>query len=90
MRFLEIPGEKKRDENLITLINLGSCSINTVHNSFKNEEVTFVWKVKKPMSSLHRISEDLPRPLLITRILQNQIIKSSACKPKMVPKRASC
>ena len=44
--FLEKLGEKKRDKNLIALINFRNCGINTVHNAIKNEEVTSVWKVE--------------------------------------------
>ena len=64
--FLEKLGEKKRDKNLIALINFRNCGINTVHNAIKNEEVTSVWKVESKSRSLYKISEDSPRPVFIT------------------------
>ena len=50
LSFLEILGEKRRDENLTTLINLDTCGLHTVHNTLKHGEVTCGWKMKKLMS----------------------------------------
>ena len=58
--FLKILGEKRRDENLTMLIDLGTCGLCIVHNAFKHGEVASGWKMKKLMSSLHKMFEESP------------------------------
>ena len=47
LHFLEILQEKRRDENLTTLIGLGTCDLHTAHNVFKHGEVASGWKFEK-------------------------------------------
>ena len=59
--FLKILGEKRRDENLATLIDLGTCGLHTVDNAFKLGKVASGCKVKKLILSLDKIFEDIAR-----------------------------
>ena len=52
--------EKRRDENLKTLIYLDTYCLYTVHRAFKYGEVAFGWKMEKLMSLLHKIFEESP------------------------------
>ena len=52
--------EKRRDENLKTLIYLDTYGLYTVHRAFKYREVAFGWKMEKLMSLLHKIFEESP------------------------------
>ena len=55
LSFLEILGEKRRDQNLTVLIDLGTCGLYTVRNVIKHGEVTSGWKMKELMPLLHKI-----------------------------------
>ena len=52
--------EKRRDENLKTLIYLDTYCLYTVHRAFKYGEAAFEWKIEKLMSLLHKIFEESP------------------------------
>ena len=52
--------EKRRDENLKTLIYLDTYCLYTVHRAFKYGEVAFGWKFEKLMSLLHKIFDESP------------------------------
>jgi len=58
--FLELVREQRKDENLPSLIDLGTCRLHTVHNAFKHGEGASGWKMKKLMSSLHKIFHEAP------------------------------
>ena len=60
LSFLSILEEKRKDENLSVLLDLGTCGLHTVHNSFKHGESASGWKMKKMMSSLYKIFHESP------------------------------
>ena len=52
--------EKRRDENLKTLIYLDTYCLYSVHKVSTYGEVAFGWKMEKLMSLLHKIFEESP------------------------------
>ena len=51
---------ERRDENLKTLIYLGTYGLHIIHNAFEHGEIASGWNMKKLMSSLHNLYEELP------------------------------
>ena len=58
--FLKILAEKRKDEELSQLIDLGKCGLHTVHNNFKHGEKASDWQLKKLMSSMNKIFHEAP------------------------------
>ena len=58
--FLKILAEKRKDEGLSQLIDLGTCGLHTAHNAFKHGEKASDWQLKKLMSSISKIFHEAP------------------------------
>ena len=57
---LKIHAEKRKDEELSQLIDLGTCGLHTAHNAFKHGEKASDWQLKKLMSSISKIFHEAP------------------------------
>ena len=57
--FLDLLEEDKNEKELNKLVHIGTYGLHTLHNSMKHGEKTSGWNVKKLLSSLHRIFNEL-------------------------------
>ena len=60
LSFLRMLQEKRNEEELPAMIDLGTCGLLTVHNGFKHGENASGWQTKKLLSSLHKIFHEAP------------------------------
>ena len=58
--FLKIIAEKRKDEELSQLIDLGTCGLHTVHNALKHGEKASDLQLKKLMSSMSKMFHEAP------------------------------
>ncbi len=58
--FFEKTQKQMKEEFNITLLNIGSCGLHTVHNAFKAAAGVTDWNIGKPLSSLYILFEDIP------------------------------
>ena len=58
--FLKALPEKRKDEGLNQLINLGTCALHTALNTFKHGEKASDCQLKKLMSSMSKIFHEAP------------------------------
>jgi hypothetical protein len=58
--FLKVLAEKRKDEELTQLIDLGTCGLHTAHNAIKHGEKASEWQLKKLMSSMIKIFHEAP------------------------------
>ena len=59
LSFLDLLEEDKNEKELDKLVHIGTYDLHTLHNSMKHGEKTSGWNVKKLLSSLHRIFNEL-------------------------------
>ena len=59
-KFYSMVKKKLSDEFDSGLINIGSCGLHIIHNSFKAKAVATGWDVSSLLSSLYRLSKDSP------------------------------
>ena len=50
LAFLKLLNEKRKDEELCKLIDIGTCGLHVLHGSFKHGEEKSEWKLKKLLS----------------------------------------
>ena len=50
LAFFNILNNKRSDDELSQLINIGTCGLHTLRNSFKQDEKTSGWKISKLLS----------------------------------------
>ena len=60
LSFLKLLDEHRRDADLNPLINIGTCGLHTVHNSFKHGEKESDWNIKKLLNSMFKIFDESP------------------------------
>ena len=58
--FFIVLTEKRKDEELSQLIDLGTCGLHTAHNAFKHGEKASDWQLKKLLSSMSKIFHEAP------------------------------
>ena len=52
LAFLNLAHENRKDDLLDPLIDIGTCSLHTLHHSFQTGEKTTDWNIKKLLSSI--------------------------------------
>ena len=52
LAFLNLAHENRKDDLLDPLIDIGTCSLHTLHRSFQTGEKTTDWNIKKLLSSI--------------------------------------
>ena len=60
LKFLQMLNERIHNEHGIFLVNIGSCDLHTVHNSFQAGGQASGWKVSSLLSSLYYVFKDSP------------------------------
>ena len=50
LAFFDILNNKRSDDELSQLINIGTCGLHTLRNSFKQDEKASGWKISKLLS----------------------------------------
>ena len=60
LSFLKLLDEHRRDADLNPLINIDTCGLHTVHNSFKHGEKESDWNIKKLLNSIFKIFDESP------------------------------
>ena len=60
LAFLKLLNEKRKDEELCKLIDIGTCGLHVLHGSFKHGEEKSEWKLKKLLSSRYKIFHESP------------------------------
>ena len=71
--FLKALTEKRKDEELSQLIDLGTCDLHTAYYAFKHGEKASDWQLKKLMSSMRKISREAPGRRLLLPALRRRI-----------------
>ena len=59
-KFYGLLDEKIRDAHSVSLLNVGSCGLHTVHNSFKAGAEATGWKVGSILSGIYYLFKDSP------------------------------
>ena len=76
LNFLELMNDKRNEEELCKLIDLGTCGLHVLHGSLKHGEKSSGWKLKKLLSSLYKIFDESPSRSaafeLITNAMKNE------------------
>ena len=52
LAFLRLNNEQRHDVELNPLIDIWTCSLHTVHNSFQNGEMASSWNLKKLLNAM--------------------------------------
>ena len=60
LAFLNLVHENRKDDLLDPLIDIGTCSLHTLHRSFQTEEKATDWNIKKLLSSMNKIFFESP------------------------------
>ena len=60
LSFLKTPDEHRRDDELNLLIDIGTCGLHTIHNSFKHGENESNWNIKKLLNSRFKLFDESP------------------------------
>ena len=60
VKFLELLGEKRRDNGLNELISIGTCSLHMVNRAFQNAENSTIWNIKELVCGKHNILSESP------------------------------
>ena len=60
LAFLDLLNEHSSDNELSRLINIGTCGLQTIHNSMKHGENSSGWKVNKLLQSMYKVFEEAP------------------------------
>ena len=55
LAFLNLVHENRKDDLLDPLIDIGTCSLHTLHRSFQTGEKATDWNIKKLLSSINKI-----------------------------------
>ena len=58
--FLNPVHENRKDDLLDPLIDIGTCSLHTLHRSFQTGEKATDWNIKKLLSSMNKIFDKPP------------------------------
>ena len=76
LSFLKFLDEHRCDADLNPLINIGTCGLHTVHNSFKHGEKESDWYIKKLLNSMFKIFDESPsrRAIMKESILHQNLI----------------
>ena len=60
LAFLNLVHENRKDDLLDPLIDIGTCSLHTLHRSFQTGEKATDWNIKKLLSSMNKIFDESP------------------------------
>ena len=60
--FKKILDEHRRDAELNSLIDIGTCGLHTVHDSLKHGEKESNWNIKKLLNSMFKLFDESPSP----------------------------
>lgn len=60
LAFLNQVKESRKDDLLDPLIDIGTCSLHTLHRSFQTGEKSSNWNMKKLLSSMYKIFDESP------------------------------
>ena len=60
LAFLNLVHENRKDDLLDPLIDIGTCSLHTLHRSFQTGEKTTDSNIKKLISSVNKIFDESP------------------------------
>ena len=60
LEFLNLVHENRKDDLLDPLIDIGTCSLHTLHRSFQTGEKATDWNIKKLLSSMNKIFDESP------------------------------
>ena len=61
LAFLNLVHENRKDDLLDPLIDIGTCSLHTLHRFFQTGEKATDWNIKKLLSSLNKIFDESSR-----------------------------
>ena len=60
LAFLNLVHENRKDDLLDPLIDIGTCSLHTLHRFFQTGEKATDWNIKKLLSSMNKIFDESP------------------------------
>ena len=60
LKFLKNLAEERKNDEMTQLIDIGTCGLHTIHNSFKHGSVGSKWKIQNLLHSMYKIFHESP------------------------------
>ena len=77
LSFIDLLEEDRNEKELSQFVYIGTCGVHTLHNSLKHGEKASGWNVKRLLTSLHRIFDELPSRRADYEALNKQYLQTT-------------